>query len=76
MRVVFEQLSTALAEKHAQVRLAAAQLIHELFGRSHLFRTLLVQDLRRYIELAVGVDEIENPLPPPQRCPRGARPST
>jgi hypothetical protein len=68
VRIVFEQAMDALAYEHAQVRLSAVQLIDELFGRSHLFRTLLVTHLRRFVSLAIGLDDVEDPLPPPIRC--------
>ncbi|XP_036982806.2 UV-stimulated scaffold protein A isoform X2 [Artibeus jamaicensis] len=67
-----EQLSRAyhllmaqLSQEHAEVRLSAFQIMGELFGRSHLFRVLVVSNFQEFLELTLGTDH-RKPLPPPR----------
>ncbi|XP_071077442.1 UV-stimulated scaffold protein A isoform X6 [Desmodus rotundus] len=67
-----EQLSRAyhllmaqLSREHAEVRLSAFQIVGELFGRSHLFRMLVVSNFQEFLELTLGTDH-RKPLPPPR----------
>lgn len=67
-----EQLSRAyhllmaqLSQEHAEVRLSAFQVVGELFGRSHLFRVLVVSNFQEFLELTLGTDH-RRPLPPPR----------
>ncbi|OXB78805.1 UNVERIFIED_CONTAM: hypothetical protein H355_011823 [Colinus virginianus] len=61
----YRLLLARLREEHAEVRFSAFQIVHELFSRSHRFRTLLVSDFQEFLELTVGVNH-EQPLPPPR----------
>ena len=47
-------LMKRLEESHCQIRFSAFQVIDELFSRSHAFRTFLVGDFQRFLELTVG----------------------
>lgn len=60
----------SLARNHSQVRLAAFQLLDELFQRSHAFRELVVAKLKTVIELTLDTDAMS--LPPPKSA-RGGR---
>ncbi|XP_045690243.1 UV-stimulated scaffold protein A isoform X3 [Phyllostomus hastatus] len=71
-----EQLSRAyhllmarLSQEHAEVRLSAFQVVGELFGRSHLFRVLVVSNFQEFLELTLGTDH-RKPLPPPREVAR------
>ena len=55
----YEQLMMHLEYDHAQVRLAALQLIEILFARSAIFRGLLAPNLRILTSLTVGLDDTE-----------------
>ncbi|XP_050049363.1 UV-stimulated scaffold protein A-like isoform X3 [Dermacentor andersoni] len=55
-------LKERLEENDADVRLDTLAVIHELFTRSHLFRTLILEDIQRILELLVGTN-IDLPLP-------------
>eukprot|EP00912_Choanoflagellata_sp_UC4_P000957 UC4_evm4s590 len=59
-----------LSKKHSQIRLAASQVAHELFIRSHHFRTLMCADLKAYLRYTVGLDD---PLPAPKQHARVMR---
>eukprot|EP00741_Cyanophora_paradoxa_P008498 tig00001336_g8223.t1 len=64
-RSAYECVLAQLKTKHSQIRLLATLLADELFMRSKTFRACLVEDLRTFIELAIGTS-LENPLPPPE----------
>lgn len=51
-----------LEEDDADVRLNTLAVIHELFTRSHLFRTLILEDFQRILELLVETNP-DLPLP-------------
>ncbi|XP_065295780.1 UV-stimulated scaffold protein A-like isoform X2 [Dermacentor albipictus] len=55
-------LKERLEEDDADVRLDTLAVIHELFTRSHLFRTLILEDFQRILALLVGTN-IDLPLP-------------
>lgn len=50
---------------HAQVRLAALELVEVLFARSASFRALLAPNLRDFMALTIGIDDTLL-LPPPE----------
>ncbi|XP_053160899.1 UV-stimulated scaffold protein A isoform X3 [Hemicordylus capensis] len=61
---VYHLLMTQLNEDHAEIRLSAFQIVDELFTRSHSFRTLIISNFQKLLELTVETD-YEQPLPPP-----------
>ncbi|KAM4708749.1 UV-stimulated scaffold protein A [Discoglossus pictus] len=62
---VYHLLMTQLNQEHAEIRLSAFQIVSELFGRSHHFRTLVISNFQEFLELTVETD-YEQPLPPPK----------
>uniref|UniRef100_A0A8C6YPL6 UV-stimulated scaffold protein A n=1 Tax=Nothoprocta perdicaria TaxID=30464 RepID=A0A8C6YPL6_NOTPE len=68
----YHLLMTRLQEEHAEIRFSAFQIAHELFARSHHFRTLLIADFQDFLELTVGTDH-EQPLPPPKEVAQKLR---
>eukprot|EP00123_Amoebidium_parasiticum_P011771 comp20895_c0_seq1/m.27790 comp20895_c0_seq1/g.27790 ORF comp20895_c0_seq1/g.27790 comp20895_c0_seq1/m.27790 type:complete len:380 (-) comp20895_c0_seq1:1189-2328(-) len=64
VKFAFDLLEQQLQKDHAQIRLSAVQFNDELFNRSHIFRTLRVDDFQTFLKLAVGTDT-KCPLPPP-----------
>ncbi|NWX96355.1 UVSSA protein, partial [Nothoprocta ornata] len=68
----YHLLMTRLQEEHAEIRFSAFQIAHELFARSHHFRTLLISDFQDFLELTVGTDH-EQPLPPPKEVAQKLR---
>ncbi|KAJ1729181.1 hypothetical protein LPJ61_003650 [Coemansia biformis] len=63
LRATFAALLEALGKRHAQVRVAALQTVHELFCRSHEFRLLVTGQLPLVFRLAFGAYHAR--LPPP-----------
>ncbi|KAJ2805258.1 hypothetical protein H4R21_001329 [Coemansia helicoidea] len=63
LQAAFGALLAALGKRHAQVRVAALQVVHELFCRSHGFRALVVGQLSQLFKLAFGAYGAR--LPPP-----------
>ncbi|KAJ1968468.1 hypothetical protein IWQ62_001229 [Dispira parvispora] len=61
---VYHLVFSKLQKPHAQVRYAAAQIIIELFNRSHQFRQLLVKEFPRFLSLTLGI--YQEALPPPE----------
>ncbi|RKP34623.1 hypothetical protein BJ085DRAFT_28073 [Dimargaris cristalligena] len=61
--VVYTLLTGQLNRKHSQARYACAQIIIELFNRSHHFRDRLTHDFPTFLSLTLGVYRQE--LPPP-----------
>lgn len=55
-----------LERDHAEIRRSAAQIIDELFLRSHCFRELLLPNFQHFMELTLETD-LKKPLPPPIR---------
>ncbi|KAJ2161098.1 hypothetical protein GGF46_001769 [Coemansia sp. RSA 552] len=60
---VFEHLLSALEARHSQVRVAALQVVHTLFLRSHRCRELCVAQLPRIFRLTFGAYRAQLPLP-------------
>eukprot|EP00095_Tigriopus_kingsejongensis_P000869 maker-scaffold389_size186684-snap-gene-0.23 protein:Tk00869 transcript:maker-scaffold389_size186684-snap-gene-0.23-mRNA-1 annotation:"TPA: hypothetical protein BOS_6983" len=60
---LWDLLVVKLKRKHSEVRLSTFQLINEIFQRSHVFRTKVVNDLDQVIELTLA---ISSDLPPPK----------
>ncbi|EDO43019.1 predicted protein, partial [Nematostella vectensis] len=60
----YHNLLTQLKKDHAEIRLSCLQIIRELFGRSHRFRELLLEEFQVFLELVVGTN-CDEPLPPP-----------
>ncbi|XP_035985958.1 LOW QUALITY PROTEIN: UV-stimulated scaffold protein A [Fundulus heteroclitus] len=69
---VYHSVMSQLSQDHAEIRLSAFQIASELFGRSHHFRTLLVDNFQEFLELTVETD-VEQPLPPPKEVARKLR---
>lgn len=67
LRTAFETTMIVMAREHAQIRLGCLRLFEYLFLRSALFRELAVLDFQTFVELCVGVDDTNKPLPPPKR---------
>eukprot|EP00051_Salpingoeca_urceolata_P011994 m.149083 g.149083 ORF g.149083 m.149083 type:complete len:690 (+) comp17338_c0_seq6:230-2299(+) len=65
LQAAFDQLMVQLEKPHAQIRFAVVQVTDELFTRSHAFRLLLVEQFQSFLKLAVGLDDVSDPLPPP-----------
>ncbi|XP_067154443.1 UV-stimulated scaffold protein A isoform X1 [Apteryx mantelli] len=68
----YHLLMTRLNEEHAEIRFSAFQIVHELFTRSHQFRTLIISNFQEFLELTVGIDH-EQPLPPPKEVAQKLR---
>ncbi|KAI5061978.1 hypothetical protein GOP47_0022517 [Adiantum capillus-veneris] len=64
VRLAFCLLIAKLRNKHAQVRYLALLIVDELFTRSKLFRTLIVDDFETFMLFSVGY-RTDCPLPPP-----------
>ncbi|CAK8691469.1 unnamed protein product [Clavelina lepadiformis] len=62
---VFHLLLTHLEKDHSEIRFSAFQIASELFSRSHLFRTMLLDSFQTFMDLTVETD-FDNPLPPPK----------
>ena len=58
---------TQLTKEHSEVRLSSFLIIDQLFQRSHCFRTLVVKDLNRVVNLIFEVNS-SHPMPPPQEA--------
>ncbi|KAM5192310.1 UV-stimulated scaffold protein A [Mantella aurantiaca] len=67
IRHVYHLLMTQLNQEHAEIRLSAFQIVNELFSRSHMFRTLLIDNFQEFLDLTVETD-YEQPLPPPKEA--------
>ncbi|NXE44967.1 UVSSA protein, partial [Casuarius casuarius] len=68
----YHLLMTRLNEEHAEIRFSAFQIVHELFARSHQFRTLIISNFQEFLEFTVGIDH-EQPLPPPKEVAQKLR---
>ncbi|KAH7424727.1 hypothetical protein KP509_11G021700 [Ceratopteris richardii] len=64
VRLAHDLLLAKLKKKHSQVRYLVVLLMDELFMRSKLFRTLLVNNFDTFMVFSVGY-HVSNPLPPP-----------
>lgn len=62
LREACDLLKERLEENDADVRLDTLAVIHELFTRSHLFRTLILEDFQKILELLVETNP-DLPLP-------------
>jgi len=65
VRIAFQTLISCCQKKHSAVRLNCVFIADILFTRSHIFRTLLLEDFETYVTLTLGTDP-GNPLPPPE----------
>lgn len=64
LRLASQTLMDLMKRDHSQVRYLALQIIDELFMRSKLFRTLIVESLEQLMSLSVGFRR-NLPLPAP-----------
>lgn len=64
LRLSSQTLMDLMKRDHSQVRYLALQIIDELFMRSKLFRTLIVENLEQLMSLSVGFRR-NLPLPAP-----------
>ncbi|MFS7932073.1 putative UV-stimulated scaffold protein A [Helianthus anomalus] len=64
LRFAVENLMSLMKRDHSQVRFLTLTIIHELFMRSKLFRTLVVENLDQLLTLSVGFRR-NQPLPAP-----------
>ncbi|KAJ0758751.1 putative UV-stimulated scaffold protein A [Helianthus annuus] len=64
LRFAVENLMSLMKRDHSQVRYLTLTIIHELFMRSKLFRTLVVENLDQLLTLSVGFRR-NQPLPAP-----------
>lgn len=64
LRIAAQTLTNLMKRNHSQVRYLALLIIDELFMRSKLFRTLLVENLDQLLSLSVGFRR-NLPLPAP-----------
>ncbi|KAI9125707.1 hypothetical protein K1719_003125 [Acacia pycnantha] len=64
LRIAAETLTDLMKRDHSQVRYLTLLIIDELFMRSKLFRTLLVENLDQLLSLSIGFRQ-NYPLPAP-----------
>ncbi|KAI9109917.1 hypothetical protein K1719_018958 [Acacia pycnantha] len=64
LRIAAETLTDLMKRDHSQVRYLTLLIIDELFMRSKLFRTLLVENLDQLLSLSIGFRQ-NHPLPAP-----------
>ncbi|GAU13648.1 hypothetical protein TSUD_347520 [Trifolium subterraneum] len=64
LRLASQTLMDLMKRDHSQVRYLALQIIDELFMRSKLFRTLIVENMEQLMSLSVGFRR-NLPLPAP-----------
>ncbi|OIV95055.1 hypothetical protein TanjilG_10875 [Lupinus angustifolius] len=64
LRLAAQTLMDLMKRDHSQVRYLALQIIDELFMRSKLFRTILIENLDQLLSLSVGFRR-NLPLPAP-----------
>ena len=65
IEIVFNMLIKQLEKEHAQIRYSCVLLADELFCRSHLFRCLLLNNLRKFYALTLETEPLAYPLPMP-----------
>ncbi|KAG6430250.1 hypothetical protein SASPL_108313 [Salvia splendens] len=64
LRCASQTLMSLMKRNHSQVRYLALFIVDELFMRSKLFRSLLVENLDLFLSLSIGFRR-NHPLPPP-----------
>ncbi|KAL1549745.1 UV-stimulated scaffold protein A [Salvia divinorum] len=64
LRFASQTLMFLMKRNHSQVRYLALLIVDELFMRSKLFRSLLVENLDLFLSLSIGFRR-NHPLPPP-----------
>ncbi|XP_045794913.1 UV-stimulated scaffold protein A homolog isoform X2 [Trifolium pratense] len=64
LRLASQTLMDLMKRDHSQVRYLALQIIDEIFMRSKLFRTLIVENMEQLMSLSVGFRR-NSPLPAP-----------
>ncbi|XP_057778630.1 UV-stimulated scaffold protein A homolog [Salvia miltiorrhiza] len=64
LRSASQTLMSLMKRNHSQVRYLALLIVDELFMRSKLFRSLLVENLDLFLSLSIGFRR-NHPLPPP-----------
>ncbi|KAG6427211.1 hypothetical protein SASPL_111452 [Salvia splendens] len=64
LRCASQTLMSLMKRNHSQVRYLALLIVDELFMRSKLFRSLLVENLDLFLSLSIGFRR-NHPLPPP-----------
>jgi hypothetical protein len=73
LRTAYKTTVVVMAREHAQIRLGCIRFYQYLFLRSALFRELAVLEFQTMVELCIGVDDVNKPLPPPKRFARELR---
>ncbi|CAN4108437.1 unnamed protein product [Withania somnifera] len=73
LRLAAHTLMSLMKREHSQVRYLALLIIDELFMRSKLFRTIVVENLDQLLTLSVGFRK-NLPLPPPASVATVLRP--
>lgn len=73
LRLAAQTLISLMKRDHSQVRYLALLIIDELFMRSKLFRTIVVENLDQLLTLSVGFRR-NLPLPPPASVASVLRP--
>ncbi|KAJ1927155.1 hypothetical protein IWQ60_003166 [Tieghemiomyces parasiticus] len=63
IQITYDLLMIQLAKNHAQIRFACAQIIIELFNRSHLFRDCLTREFPKFLSLTLGIYQEALPAP-------------
>jgi hypothetical protein len=66
-----QMLMKHLNRNHSEVRLSSFQLLAEIFERSHLFRTLVLDELQDIFELILETGQFD--LPPPKSAAKNLR---
>ncbi|MQL80962.1 hypothetical protein Taro_013406 [Colocasia esculenta] len=64
LRAAVDSLMGKMKKEHSQVRYLAVLIIDELFMRSKLFRSLLINNFDHFLSLSIGFRR-NMPLPPP-----------
>ncbi|XP_012561208.2 UV-stimulated scaffold protein A [Hydra vulgaris] len=65
IKIVFKMLLKQLEKKHSQIRYSCVLIADELFSCSHLFRCLLLNNLRKFFVLTLETEPRMYPLPLP-----------
>eukprot|EP00038_Savillea_parva_P019475 m.27635 g.27635 ORF g.27635 m.27635 type:complete len:597 (+) comp4431_c0_seq2:330-2120(+) len=73
LQTAFKTTMVVMQREHAQIRLGCLKLYTYLFMRSALFREYAVPEFHTMVELCIGLDDVEQPLPPPKRFARELR---
>lgn len=66
VRSCVAQIFVQLEKKHAQIRLSALHILHILFVRSHVCRSLVAKEFQKFLAFSIAL-ELNEELPPPKK---------